>query len=113
MSRGLRRWGSSTAFKMVGYVISAVICGIAGTLFASWRNMSRPTSCIGRGQAGDDHHHSWRWARWLALLGAIVFLLLEESLPLLLGTASPGYTENWMIIFGPLLIMVVLFGRVG
>ena len=45
------------------------------------------------------------------LLGAIVFLLLEESLPMLLGAVAPAYAENWMILFGPLLIMVVLFGR--
>ena len=47
------------------------------------------------------------------LVGAIVFLLLEESLPLLLGAVAPAYAENWMIIFGPLLIIVVLFGRGG
>ena len=47
------------------------------------------------------------------LLGAIVFLLLEESLPMLLGAVAPAYAENWMILFGPLLIMVVLFGRGG
>ena len=47
------------------------------------------------------------------LLGAIVFLLLEESLPLLLGAVTPAYAENWMIVFGPLLIMVGLFGRGG
>ena len=47
------------------------------------------------------------------LLGAIVFLLLEEFLPLALGAVAPAYAENWMILFGPLLIMVVLFGRGG
>jgi ABC-type branched-subunit amino acid transport system permease subunit len=31
----------------------------------------------------------------------------------LLGAVAPAYAENWMIIFGPLLIMVVLFGRGG
>ena len=43
----------------------------------------------------------------------IVFLLLEEFLPLALGAVAPAYAENWMILFGPLLIMVVLFGRGG
>ena len=47
------------------------------------------------------------------LFGAIVFLLLEDSLPLLLSAVAPAYAENWMIIFGPLLIIVVLFGRGG
>jgi len=102
-------------FKITGYVISAVICGLAGTLFASWQEYVSP-----------DIMH---WSRsgelmiiivlgglgTLAgpLLGAIVFLLLEEFLPELLALVAPAYAENWMIIFGPLLIAVVLFGRGG
>jgi len=34
-------------------------------------------------------------------------------LPVLLGNIAPAYAENWMILFGPLLIMVVMFGRGG
>ncbi|MGA1022561.1 MAG: branched-chain amino acid ABC transporter permease [Candidatus Puniceispirillaceae bacterium] len=106
---------SPLRFKMVGYVISAVICGIAGTLFASWQEYVSP-----------DIMHWTRSGELMIiiilgglatlagpLLGAIVFLLLEESLPMLLGAVAPAYAENWMIIFGPLLIMVVLFGRGG
>jgi ABC-type branched-subunit amino acid transport system permease subunit len=26
---------------------------------------------------------------------------------------APAYAENWMILFGPILIMVVMFGRGG
>jgi branched-chain amino acid transport system permease protein len=40
-----------------------------------------------------------------AVLGAAAFLLLEEQLP--------GFTEHWKMIFGPLLILVVLFARGG
>jgi len=106
---------SPLRFKVVGYVISAVICGIAGTLFASWQEYVSP-----------DIMHWTRSGELMIiiilgglatlagpLLGAIVFLLLEESLPMLLGAVAPAYAENWMIIFGPLLIMVVLFGRGG
>ena len=106
---------SPLRFKMVGYVISAIICGIAGTLFASWQEYVSP-----------DIMHWTRSGELMIiiilgglgtlagpLVGAIVFLLLEESLPLLLGAVAPAYAENWMIIFGPLLIIVVLFGRGG
>ena len=74
---------------MVGYVISAVICGIAGTLFASWQEYVSP-----------DIMHWTRsgelmiiiilggLATLAGLAGAIVFLLLEESLPLLLGAVA-------------------------
>ena len=47
------------------------------------------------------------------LLGAVVFLLLEEFLPELLHVIAPEYAENWMIIFGPIMIFVVLFARGG
>ena len=106
---------SPLRFKMVGYVISAIICGIAGTLFASWQEYVSP-----------DIMHWTRSGELMIIIilgglgtlagplfGAIVFLLLEESLPLLLGAVAPAYAENWMIIFGPLLIIVVLFGRGG
>ncbi|MDA1327158.1 MAG: branched-chain amino acid ABC transporter permease, partial [Proteobacteria bacterium] len=39
------------------------------------------------------------------ILGAMVFLLLEEFLS--------GVTEYWQLIFGPILILVVLFARGG
>ena len=106
---------SPLRFKMSGYVISAMICGIAGTLFASWQEYVSP-----------DIMHWTRSGELMIIIilgglgtlagplfGAIVFLLLEESLPLLLGAVAPAYAENWMIIFGPLLIIVVLFGRGG
>jgi branched-chain amino acid transport system permease protein len=102
-------------FKITGYVISAVICGAAGSLFASWQEYVSP-----------DIMHWTRSGELMIiiilgglgtlagpLLGAIVFLLLEEFLPMMLGALAPAYAENWMVLFGPLLIMAVLFGRGG
>ena len=40
-----------------------------------------------------------------AILGAIVFLMLEEVLS--------GWSEHWGIVFGPLLILAVFFARDG
>ena len=40
-----------------------------------------------------------------AILGAAAFVLAEEWLS--------GLTEHWKMIFGPLLILVVLFARGG
>ena len=106
---------SPLRFKVTGYVISAMICGVAGTLFASWQEYVSP-----------DIMH---WSRsgelmiiiilgglaTLAgpLLGAVVFLLLEEFLPEFLNIVAPDFAENWMIIFGPIMIFVVLFARGG
>jgi branched-chain amino acid transport system permease protein len=38
-------------------------------------------------------------------VGTVAYLLLEEWLS--------GFTENWKVIFGPLLVLVVLFARGG
>jgi branched-chain amino acid transport system permease protein len=40
-----------------------------------------------------------------AIIGAAAYLLTEEWLA--------GYTENWKVIFGPVLVLVVLFARGG
>lgn len=106
---------SPLSFKITAYVISAMICGLAGTLFASWQEYVSP-----------DIMH---WSRsgelmiiivlggltYLAgpLLGAITFFLLEEFLPELIHFIAPDYSENWMIIFGPILIAIVLFAKGG
>ncbi len=39
------------------------------------------------------------------MIGAAAFLLLEEWLS--------GFTEHWKMIFGPFLVLVVLFARGG
>lgn len=101
--------------KLIGYLISAMICGLAGSLMASWQEYVSP-----------DLMHWTRSGELMIvivlgglgyfvgpLVGAVVFLLLEEMLPELLRLIAPEYTENWMIIFGPLLIAVVLFARGG
>ena len=102
-------------FKITGYVISAMICGLAGTMFASWQEYVSP-----------DIMHWTRSGELMIiiilggigtlagpLLGAVAFLLLEEWLPELMLLGAPAYAENWMIIFGPVLIAVVLFARGG
>ena len=102
-------------FKITGYLISAMICGLAGALFASWQEYVSP-----------DIMHWTRSGELMIiiilgglgtlagpLIGAVAFLLLEETLPELLHAIAPNYAENWMIIFGPILIAIVLFARGG
>tara|TARA_Y100001954_G_C15762061_1_gene579676 strand:- start:575 stop:1561 length:987 start_codon:yes stop_codon:yes gene_type:complete len=102
-------------FKITGYLISAMICGLAGALFASWQEYVSP-----------DIMHWTRSGELMIiiilgglgtlagpLIGAVAFLLLEEILPELLHVIAPNYAENWMIIFGPILIAIVLFARGG
>jgi branched-chain amino acid transport system permease protein len=98
---------STVRYKLTGYVIAGVMCGIAGLLLGNYTGFVSP-----------DMMH---WTRsgdliimvvlggmgtlWGPLFGAIAFLLLEEWLS--------DLTTYWQLIFGPMLILVVLFARGG
>jgi len=47
------------------------------------------------------------------LYGTIAFFVLEEALPPLLNLAHKGWGEYWMIVFGPLLVLIALYARGG
>jgi branched-chain amino acid transport system permease protein len=95
------------AFQLTAFVIAGMLCGIAGFLLANHTEFVSPA------------YMSWQRSGDLifmtvlgglgsgigAVVGAAVFLLLEEFLS--------EATEHWRMIFGPLLIMVVIFGRGG
>jgi branched-chain amino acid transport system permease protein len=94
-------------YKLAAFVISGTICGIAGGLLANLTQFVSPA-----------YLHWTRSGELLLMvimggsatifgpvLGAMLFLLLEETLS--------SYTEHWQIIFGPILILLVLFARNG
>ncbi len=47
------------------------------------------------------------------LYGTIAFFVLEESLPPILNLVHKGWGEYWMIVFGPLLVLIALYARGG
>jgi branched-chain amino acid transport system permease protein len=94
-------------FQLAAYVISGMIAGLAGFLlanqtefvspaFMTWQRSGELIFMVILGGLGSLHG---------AVLGAAAFLLLEEELS--------GLTEHWKMIFGPFLILVVLFARGG
>jgi branched-chain amino acid transport system permease protein len=94
-------------FQLPAYVISGMIAGIAGCLlanqaefvspaYATWQRSGDLIFIIVLGGLGTLHG---------AVIGAAIFVLLAEILS--------GFTEHWGMIFGPLLILVVLFARGG
>jgi branched-chain amino acid transport system permease protein len=96
-----------TAVRLTAYVIAGMIAGVAGFLLAnhilfvspaymSWQRSGELIVMIVLGGIGTLHG---------AVIGSLAFLLIEE----LLST----FTEHWKVIFGPLLILVVLFARGG
>jgi branched-chain amino acid transport system permease protein len=100
-----------TRIRLVAYVISGMVCALAGFLlaqhnqfvspaFLSWQRSGELIFMVILGGAG-----TLAGAIPGAILGAIAFILTEEFLS--------GLTEHWKAIFGPLIILFVLFTRGG
>lgn len=97
----------SRRYSLTAYVLSAVICGIAGMLLANLNAFASPSTL------------SWVLSGDLIvmvvlggigtvfgpLLGTIAFLGLEEVLK--------SFTEYWMALFGPIILLMALMGKAG
>ena len=103
-------------YMLVAFVIAGALAGLSGALLTNHMEFVSP-----------DFLH---WTRsgdllimvilggigtWTGpILGAIVFLLLEEFLPLLFQEIGLYlFSEYWRLVFGPLLICIVLFAKGG
>jgi branched-chain amino acid transport system permease protein len=110
-------------FQLVAYVLSGMMAGLAGCLlanqaefvspsFMTWQRSGELIFMVVLGGLGSLHG---------AIIGAAAFLLLEEFLPEILHglsfflseAARAHLAENWKMVFGPLLILIVLFVRGG
>jgi branched-chain amino acid transport system permease protein len=94
-------------YQLLAYVMSGMLCGVAGMLLANLNAFASPSTL------------AWTVSGELIvivvigglgtvfgpLLGALVFLGLEEILK--------AYTDHWMIVFGPLIVIVALLGKGG
>jgi branched-chain amino acid transport system permease protein len=94
-------------YQLAAYVIAGMIGGLSGFLLAnltefvspaymSWQRSGELLVMVILGGVGSLHG---------AVIGAAAFLLLEEWLS--------GFTEHWKAIFGPLLVLIVLFMKGG
>ena len=93
--------------KLAAFVLSGVITGLAGALFADLNRFVSPTM------------FSWQTSGEIMIfvilggtarlcgpvVGAVVFVMLEHALG--------GLSEYWHIYLGALLLLVVLFARGG
>jgi branched-chain amino acid transport system permease protein len=94
-------------FQLSAYVIAGALAGLSGFLLAnatefvspaymSWQRSGELIVMVLLGGLGSLNG---------AILGTAAYLLTEEWLA--------GFTENWKVIFGPVLVVVVLFARGG
>jgi branched-chain amino acid transport system permease protein len=94
-------------YRLVCFVIAGTICGLAGALLATNTDFVSP-SIMYWTRSGDLMVMVILGGMGSLLgpvIGAIIYLVLEESLSQI--------TEYWALIMGPLLLLVVLFGRGG
>lgn len=104
----MRAMGFDTLKFLLGaYVLAGIAAALAGVLLANqtkfvspaYMNWSRSGELIVMILLGGTRSlHG-------AVLGAAIYILLSEALS--------NLTENWAMIFGPILVLVVLFARGG
>ncbi|MFC5507137.1 MULTISPECIES: branched-chain amino acid ABC transporter permease [Hyphomicrobiales] len=93
--------------RLAAYVISGLIAGLSGFLlanqtefvspaFMSWPRSGELIFMVVLGGVGSLHG---------AIIGALAFLFAEDILA--------GWTEHWKVIFGPMIVLFVLFTRGG
>jgi len=106
--RRMRALGFDTfRFKLAAFVISGVVCAVAGILLVNFTRYASP-AFMHWTRSGDLLVMVIFGGMGTVLgpvLGAFAFLLLEEVLK--------GYTEYWPVLLGPLLVLVVLGGKRG
>ncbi len=94
-------------YRLVCYVISAMICSLAGMLLGNFTGFISP-DMIGWTRSGELIFMviiGGTGTLFGPLVGTIVFVLLEEFLSLI--------TVYWHLIFGIMLVALVLFGKGG
>jgi branched-chain amino acid transport system permease protein len=106
--RRMRALGYPTfRYRLAVYVLSAALCGVAGLLYG---NLT---------QFGSPSYMSWTTSGELIvmvmlggmgtlfgpLFGSLAMILTEEWLK--------SITEHWMVIFGPLIVVVIITSRLG
>jgi len=94
-------------YQLAAYVVSGMLCAVAGMLLANLNAFASPSTL------------TWAVSGELIvmvvlggigtvfgpLLGALAFLGLEEVLK--------GFSEHWMVVFGPLIVLMALVGKRG
>ena len=97
----------SKRYKLACFVISGTLCGLSGALLANNTDFVSPAVMYWT-RSGDLMVMvilGGMGTLFGPVVGAVVYLLLEEFLSQI--------TEYWALIMGPLLLLVVLFGRGG
>lgn len=94
-------------YRLAAFVISAIGTGFAGILWANYAQFVTPDMATWS-KSGEFMAIVTLGGMGTLLgpiLGAMVFLGLEQVLT--------AWTEHWMIVMGPILVLIALFGQQG
>jgi branched-chain amino acid transport system permease protein len=94
-------------YRLTAFIIAGMICGLAGVLTATFTNFISP-AMMHWSRSGDLIVMvvlGGMGSLFGPVFGTVAFLLLEEILS--------SWTEYWKIVFGPILVLVVVFARGG
>jgi branched-chain amino acid transport system permease protein len=94
-------------YQLVTYVLSSCVCGIAGLLLGNLARFASPA------------YMAWTVSGDLIVIiiiggiGTIMGPLVGAIAYIILETVIAAYTQHWMVILGPVILMVALFARRG
>ena len=122
--RRMRAIGFPTfRYKLTCFVIAGVLCGLSGVLLANHTNFISP-ALMHWTRSGDLIVMAVLGGMGTVfgpVIGAVALLVLEETLPHLIGFATRVVTGNevaaakeyWQLILGPMLLLIVIYARGG
>jgi branched-chain amino acid transport system permease protein len=94
-------------YKLAAYVLSSMVCGVAGLLLGNLTKFASPEymSWVRSGDLIVMIVIGGMNSLFGAVVGAVALLSLEEVLS--------SYTQHWMVILGPLIVIIVLVAKQG
>ena len=106
---------STFRYKLTAFVIAGAMCGVAGFLLANLTEFVTPEymNWFRSGETMIMVLMGGMGTIYGSVLGAAAFILLEEILPDLLNLVGEDLGQHWAIVFGPFLVLLVLFAKRG
>ena len=94
-------------YQVVAYAISGCICGVAGLLLANLTKFASPAYMFWT-VSGD--------LIVMVMLGGIATVLgplVGAAVYVILETILAGYTQHWMLVLGPIIVLIALLAKRG
>jgi branched-chain amino acid transport system permease protein len=94
-------------YRLIAFILSGAMCGVAGFLLANLTEFVTP-----------EFMHWFRSGEIMIMvllggMGTVFGPILGTAAYLLLEDALAGITQHWWIVFGPLLVIIILFAKEG